>query len=71
MQVIAGHDPEDPGSAKVPIPDYPAALTGDVKGLVIGVPESWLEEASRHQLRWLHSRQHWTCSAALAVRCDR
>jgi aspartyl-tRNA(Asn)/glutamyl-tRNA(Gln) amidotransferase subunit A len=44
MQVIAGHDPEDPGSAKVPIPDYPAALTGDVKGLVIGVPENWLEE---------------------------
>ena len=44
MQVIAGHDPEDPGSANVPIPDYTAALTGDVKGLVIGVPESWLEE---------------------------
>jgi aspartyl-tRNA(Asn)/glutamyl-tRNA(Gln) amidotransferase subunit A len=44
MQVIAGHDPEDPGSAKVPIPDYTAALTGDVKGLVIGVPENWLEE---------------------------
>jgi aspartyl-tRNA(Asn)/glutamyl-tRNA(Gln) amidotransferase subunit A len=44
MQVIAGHDPEDPGSAKVPIPDYTAALTGDVRGLVIGVPECWLEE---------------------------
>lgn len=46
MQAIAGHDPEDPGSAKVPIPDYTAALTGDVKGLVIGVPESWLQEAA-------------------------
>ncbi|HEX3996570.1 MAG TPA: amidase [Acetobacteraceae bacterium] len=44
MQVIAGHDPQDPGSAKVPIPDYTAALTGKVKGLVIGVPENWLEE---------------------------
>src|SRR4030088_3293827 len=36
LQVIAGHDPEDPGSANVPIPDYAASLTGDVKGLVIG-----------------------------------
>jgi aspartyl-tRNA(Asn)/glutamyl-tRNA(Gln) amidotransferase subunit A len=44
MQVIAGHDPQDPGSANVPIPDYTAALTGNVKGLVIGVPESWLQE---------------------------
>jgi aspartyl-tRNA(Asn)/glutamyl-tRNA(Gln) amidotransferase subunit A len=44
MQVIAGHDPEDPGSADVPIPDYTAALTGDVKGLVIGVPASWLDD---------------------------
>ena len=44
MQVIAGHDPEDPGSADVPIPDYAAALTGDVKGLVIGVPSDWLEK---------------------------
>ncbi len=43
MQVIAGHDPEDPGSADVPIPDYEVALTGDVKGLVIGVPADWLE----------------------------
>lgn len=44
MQVIAGHDPEDPGSANVPIPDYTAALTGDVTGLVIGVPASWLDD---------------------------
>ncbi len=43
MQIIAGHDPEDPGCADVPIPDYTAALTGDVKGMVIGVPVDWLE----------------------------
>jgi aspartyl-tRNA(Asn)/glutamyl-tRNA(Gln) amidotransferase subunit A len=44
LQIIAGHDAEDPGSADVPIPDYAAALTGDVKGLVIGVPWRWLDE---------------------------
>lgn len=42
LQVIAGHDAEDPGSADVAIPDYSAALTGSVKGLVIGVPTQWL-----------------------------
>ena len=31
LSVCAGHDPLDPGSADVPIPDYPAALTGDIK----------------------------------------
>ena len=46
MQVIAGHDPEDPTSADVPIPDYAAALTGNVSGLVIGVPVDWLETES-------------------------
>src|SRR3984957_20308812 len=44
LQIIAGHDPEDPGSAKVAIPDYAAALTGDLKGLVIGVPAKWLQD---------------------------
>jgi aspartyl-tRNA(Asn)/glutamyl-tRNA(Gln) amidotransferase subunit A len=44
MQVVAGHDPEDPGSADVPLPDFEAALTGDVKGLVIGVPWRWFDE---------------------------
>lgn len=44
LQAIAGHDPEDPGSADVAVPDYSAALTGSVEGLVIGVPTAWLEK---------------------------
>lgn len=44
MQIIAGHDPEDPGSADHPVADYRAALTADVSGLVIGVPRRWLEQ---------------------------
>lgn len=37
LQAMAGHDPADPASANVPIPDYRQALTGNVKGLRIGV----------------------------------
>lgn len=44
LQIVAGHDPEDPGSANVSVPDYRSALNGDVSGLVIGVPYRWMEE---------------------------
>jgi len=38
LQVIAGADPLDGTSAPEPVPDYEAALTGEVRGLRIGVP---------------------------------
>jgi aspartyl-tRNA(Asn)/glutamyl-tRNA(Gln) amidotransferase subunit A len=44
MQLTAGYDPLDPGSADVHVPDYRAALCGDVKGLTIGVPYHWMEK---------------------------
>jgi aspartyl-tRNA(Asn)/glutamyl-tRNA(Gln) amidotransferase subunit A len=37
LQSIAGHDAKDPASASQPVPDYRAALTGNIKGLRIGV----------------------------------
>jgi aspartyl-tRNA(Asn)/glutamyl-tRNA(Gln) amidotransferase subunit A len=37
LQAIAGNDPNDPASATRPVPDYRAALTGDIKGLRLGV----------------------------------
>jgi aspartyl-tRNA(Asn)/glutamyl-tRNA(Gln) amidotransferase subunit A len=44
MQALAGHDPLDPASATNPIPDYRAALTGDIRGLRIGVIRHFYEE---------------------------
>lgn len=38
LSVIAGHDPRDPTSAKEPVPDYEAALDGDIHGVRVGVP---------------------------------
>jgi len=37
LQALAGHDPLDPASAARTVPDYTAALTGDIRGLRIGV----------------------------------
>jgi len=36
LQALAGHDPRDPGSADVPVPDYRSALRAGVAGLRIG-----------------------------------
>ena len=41
LQAIAGHDPADSTSVDLPVPDYAAALTGDVKGLKVGVPKEY------------------------------
>jgi aspartyl-tRNA(Asn)/glutamyl-tRNA(Gln) amidotransferase subunit A len=42
LQVIAGHDPTDPGSADVPVPDYTAERP--VRGLRIGLPRRYFFE---------------------------
>ncbi len=43
LEVLAGHDPCDSTAADVPVPAYTAALTGDVRGLRLGVIREWLE----------------------------
>ncbi len=41
LRVIAGHDPLDSTSANLPVPDYEAGLTGEIKGLRIGIPAEY------------------------------
>jgi aspartyl-tRNA(Asn)/glutamyl-tRNA(Gln) amidotransferase subunit A len=43
MNAIAGFDPKDASSADMPVPDYTKALTGDIKGLRIGMPKEFFE----------------------------
>ena len=44
MSVIAGHDPHDPTTSRLPVPDYVASLTGTVAGLRVGVPREFFFE---------------------------
>ncbi len=46
LGAIAGYDPADSTSANVPVPDYVQALTGDVRGLKIGVPREYFVEGT-------------------------
>jgi len=44
LAVLAGPDDRDGTAAPEPVPDYEAALTGDVQGLRIGVPAEYFAE---------------------------
>ena len=41
LQVIAGTDPRDRNSLAAAVPDYTAALTGNIKGMRVGVPTEY------------------------------
>src|SRR6056297_1413135 len=41
LQTMCGHDPKDSTSADIPVPDFEAMLTGDIKGKVIGIPREY------------------------------
>ncbi len=41
LAAMAGHDPKDSTSAPLPVPDFEAALSGDIRGLRIGVPAEY------------------------------
>ena len=42
LGAMAGYDPKDATSANVALPDFEAALTGDARGLKIGVPKEYV-----------------------------
>jgi aspartyl-tRNA(Asn)/glutamyl-tRNA(Gln) amidotransferase subunit A len=41
LQAMAGHDPKDSTSADIAVPDFEAALTGDIRGKKIGIPREY------------------------------
>jgi aspartyl-tRNA(Asn)/glutamyl-tRNA(Gln) amidotransferase subunit A len=42
LSVMGGHDARDSTSVPQPVPDYAAALTGNIKGLKLGLPREYL-----------------------------
>jgi aspartyl-tRNA(Asn)/glutamyl-tRNA(Gln) amidotransferase subunit A len=63
LGAMAGHDPRDSTSARLPVPDFEAALTGDVRGLRVGVPREYrvdgmpgeIDALWRQGVGWLES----------------
>ncbi|MGH8736788.1 MAG: amidase [Burkholderiales bacterium] len=44
LRAMAGHDPNDPTTVDIPVPDYAATLERGIKGLKIGVPQNYFFE---------------------------
>jgi aspartyl-tRNA(Asn)/glutamyl-tRNA(Gln) amidotransferase subunit A len=51
LGVLAGRDPADATSSDEPVPNYEAALTGDVRGLRIGIPRAMMGEGADPEVR--------------------
>lgn len=44
LEVMAGHDPLDPTTIDVPVPNYSAALDGNIASVRVGVPQNYFFE---------------------------
>jgi aspartyl-tRNA(Asn)/glutamyl-tRNA(Gln) amidotransferase subunit A len=53
LGAMAGHDPRDSTSAPLPVPDFGAALTGDIRGLKIGIPKEYRVDGMAQEIETL------------------
>lgn len=51
LNVLCGRDPMDATSADLPVPDFTQALTGDIRGLRIGMPKECFTESLGAEMR--------------------
>lgn len=70
LEVISGHDPLDATSSRRPVPPLVNALTGDVRGLRIGVPRHLLTEGVDGEVRAAFDAALETARALGAVIID-
>ena len=56
LQAMAGHDPKDSTSADLPVPDFEAMLTGDIRGKVIGIPKEYRMDGMPGEIEALWTR---------------
>lgn len=50
LQVVAGYDAQDSTSLNEPAPDYEAALSGDIRGLRVGIPREYFADGLDEQV---------------------
>jgi len=56
LGAMAGHDPKDSTSADLPVPDFEAMLTSDIRGKVIGIPKEYRMDGMPDEIEALWSR---------------
>ncbi|OOY29993.1 Asp-tRNA(Asn)/Glu-tRNA(Gln) amidotransferase subunit GatA [Thioclava sp. F36-6] len=53
LGTMCSHDPKDSTSADIPVPDFEAALTGDIRGKKIGIPKEYRIEGMPAEIQKL------------------
>ena len=59
LEAMCSHDPKDSTSADLPVPDFEAALTGDIKGKTIGIPREYRMDGMPDEIEalWAEGRK--------------
>ncbi|WP_223424431.1 Asp-tRNA(Asn)/Glu-tRNA(Gln) amidotransferase subunit GatA [Tateyamaria pelophila] len=60
LEAMCGHDPKDSTSADLPVPNFEAMLTGDIKGKKIGIPKEYRMDGMPTEIETL-----WADGAAM------
>ena len=56
LSAMSGHDPKDSTSADLAVPDFEAALTGDIRGKKIGIPKEYRMDGMPQEIEDLWSQ---------------
>ncbi|TDI59755.1 MAG: Asp-tRNA(Asn)/Glu-tRNA(Gln) amidotransferase subunit GatA [Alphaproteobacteria bacterium] len=65
---MAGYDAKDSTSIDTPVPDYAAALTGDIRGLKVGIPKEYrLDDAPAEILALWDQGVDWLKAAGAEI----
>lgn len=73
LKSMAGFDPKDSTSADVKVPDFAAALTGNIKGLKVGIPKEYrvdnmpeeIEKIWQQGIEWMKDAGAEICDVSL------
>lgn len=69
LQAMAGYDPQDSTSAALEVPDWSGGLSGDVRGLRIGVPAEYRVEGMPEEIERLWRQgAEWLRAAGAEIR---
>ncbi|MCH2096476.1 MAG: Asp-tRNA(Asn)/Glu-tRNA(Gln) amidotransferase subunit GatA [Rhodobacteraceae bacterium] len=59
LEAMCGHDPKDSTSADLPVPNFEAMLTGDIRGKTIGIPKEYRMDGMPDEIEtlWAEGRK--------------
>ncbi|CUJ86914.1 Glutamyl-tRNA(Gln) amidotransferase subunit A [Shimia thalassica] len=69
LEAMCGHDPKDSTSVDLPVPNFEAMLTGDIKGKKIGIPKEYHMDGMPDEIEalWAEGREMLKAAGAEIV----